>query len=425
MGTLIRNIRPLGGSSSACNLRFDETRITSVSSSDLQAQSGDTEIDGGNKLAIPGFINAHTHLAMVLLRGLADDVPLQTWLEEHIWPVEQQLTPTDIYWCTLLGIAEGIRSGTIGFIDMYFYVDEIARAVEESGVRALLSQGIVADSLQDEGQDRLDKIESLIQRWHGQAGNRIQVSVAPHAVYTCGEDVIRGAIELAGKRATSIHIHVSETRQEVEEWKAKTGQTPVAFLESIGAFAMPTLAAHCVHAEPADVSILAERPVTVAHCPKSNAKLGSGIAPIPEMRRAGVTVALGTDGAASNNRLDMIEEMRAAWMLQRARHEDPSLLSSSDVVTMAVHEGRALFGLPENALCEGSPADLVLFDTDRVHTTPPHDSTAQLAYAVNSADVTDVYVDGKALLKNGELRTIDEERVKSEVRRLLYRIKNR
>jgi 5-methylthioadenosine/S-adenosylhomocysteine deaminase len=163
----------------------------------------------------------------------------------------------------------------------------------------------------------------------------------------------------------------------------------------------------------------------VAHCPTSNAKLGSGIAPIRAMREAGVRVAIGTDGAASNNRLDMVEELRASWMLQRATHEDPSCLGSAEVVSMAVDAARSLFGLPEDGFSEGSPADLVLFDTDQIHTTPPHDEAAMLAYAIDSRDVTDVYVDGKALLKNGELRTIDEERVKSEVRRLLHRLKNR
>ena len=424
MGLFIRNVHPIEQASSAINLRFEDRRIASFPAWDSPACTGDIEIDGQGKLAISGFINAHTHLAMVLFRGLADDVPLQIWLKDHVWPIEQQLLPEDVYWCTLLGIAEGIRSGTTSFIDMYFHFDEIARAVEESGVRALLSQGIVASSLEDEGQDRLKKTDSLIQQWHGQADGRIQVSVGPHAVYTCGDDVLRGAVELANKRDTSMHIHVSETRTEVEDWITKTGKTPVSYLDDMDAFSVPTLAAHCVHVNSEDIAILADRPVTVAHCPKSNAKLGSGIAPVPEMRRAGVRVALGTDGAASNNRMDMVEEMRSAWILQRAKHEDPSLLTSEVVAFMAIGAARPIFGLPEEGLTKGSPADLVLIDTDQIHTTPPHDAAAMLAYAASSGDVTDVYVDGKALLKDGELRTIDEERVKWEVRRLLHRLKN-
>ena len=425
MGTFIRNVRPIGPSASNINLRFENSRIVSLSALESIAQVGDVDLDGSGKLAIPGFVNAHTHLAMVLFRGLADDVPLQVWLEEHVWPIEQQMQPEDVYWCTLLGIAEGIRSGTTGFIDMYFHCDQVARAVEESGVRALLSYGMIASSLEDHGTSELAASKTFVQQWDGQADGRIRTAVSPHTLYTCGEDVWRKAIELAHELGVPLHTHVSETRSEVEDWMARTGTSPVRHLEAIGALSVPMLAAHCVHVDKADVAILADHPVTVAHCPKSNAKLGSGIAPVPAMKRAGVRVAIGTDGAASNNRLDMVEELRAAWLLQRAHHEDPAHLASQDVIAMAIDAGRSILGLPEIGLSEGSPADLVLLDTDRIHTTPPHDAGAMLVYAANSQDVTDVYVDGKALLKNGELRTIDEERVKSEVRRLLHRIKNR
>ncbi|MFC2095024.1 amidohydrolase [Candidatus Bipolaricaulota bacterium] len=424
MGTFIRNVRPIGTSPSNIDLHFEDGRIAALTPSEL-AIHATTSSDYTGKLALPGFVNAHTHLAMVLFRGLADDVPLQVWLEEHVWPIEQQLQPEDIYWCTLLGIAEGIRSGTTAFIDMYFHTDQIARAVEESGVRALLSYGMIAPSLDDRGASELETSQAFVKQWHGQANGRIQVALSPHAVYTCGEDVWRRAIEMAHEFGVSLHTHVSETRSEVEDWIARTGMTPVKYLESIDAFSVPMLAAHCVHVDPDDIAILADRSVTVAHCPKSNAKLGSGIAPVPAMTQAGVCVAIGTDGAASNNRLDMVEEMRAAWMLQRAQHEDPTLFSCRDVVAMATNSGRSLLGLPEDGLSEGAPADLVLFDTDRLHTTPPHNAAAMLAYSANSTDVTDVYVDGQALLKDGELRTIDEERVKSEVRRLLHRVKNR
>jgi 5-methylthioadenosine/S-adenosylhomocysteine deaminase len=425
MGTIIRNIRSIGASSSASNLRFENDRIESLSTSDFVTETSDVEIDGQGKLAIPGFINAHTHLGMVLFRGLADDVPLQVWLEEYVWPLERLLLPEDIYWCTLLGIAEGIRSGTTAFIDMYMHNDQVAQAVEESGVRVLLANGMIAASLEERGKSELATTEALIRQWHGHADGRIQVSVSPHAVYTCSEDVIRAGVEMAHKYGTAMHTHVSETRSEVKEWKAKTGTSPVQYLQNLGVFSVPTLAAHCVHVDADDIAILADQRVTVAHCPKSNAKLGSGIAPVQVMREAGVRVAIGTDGAASNNRLDMVEELRASWILQRACHEDPSYLHAAEVVSMAIDAGRSLLGLPEDGFSNGSPADLVLFDTNQIHTTPPHDEAAMLAYAVNSRDVTDVYVDGKALLKNGELRTIDEERVKSEVRRLLHRLKNR
>jgi 5-methylthioadenosine/S-adenosylhomocysteine deaminase len=424
MAITIQNVRPVGSSHSNVTLRFEDKRIDALSPAESPATNNDV-VDGGNKLAISGFINAHTHLAMVVLRGLADDIPLHEWLESYVWPIEQQLEPEDVYWCTLLGIAEGIRSGTTAFIDMYFHSDQVARAVEESGVRALLSYGMIAPSLENRGSSELARSKAFFKQWHGRADGRIQVALSPHAVYTCGEDVWRKTIEMAKELGASLHTHVAETRAEVEDWKSKTGMTPVAYLHRLGAFSVPTVAAHCVHVNEDDIAILAEHPVTVAHCPKSNAKLGSGIAPVAALRRAGARVAIGTDGAASNNRLDMVEELRASWILQRALHENPSSLSALDAVSMAIDAGRSILGLAKNGLSVDAPADIVLFDTDRVYVTPTHDPTATLAFATQSADVTDVYVDGKPLLKNGELRTIDEERVKSEVQRLLHRIKNR
>ena len=424
MATIVQNVRTLGDSGRR-TLCLENARIRKHLGVPQNAHPSDVIIDGSGRVGFEGFVNAHTHLAMSVFRGLADDVPLQTWLKDYIWPIEQRMTPQDVYWCTLLGIAEGIRCGTTAFIDMYFHNEEIARAVDESGVRMLITYGMIAASLQDGGISELAKTKSLIKRWHGQANGRIQVSVGPHAVYTCGENVIRAAVDMAHKYKTSIHIHVAETRSEVDDWTIKTGRTPVEHLHSLNAFSVPVLAAHCVHVNADDITLLADHPVTVAHCPKSNAKLGSGIAPVAKMKQAGVSVALGTDGAASNNRLDMLEELRAAWILQRACHEDPTLLTAQEVVSMAITPARVLFGLPSDGLSDGAPADLVLLDTQHTHTTPDHDPAAMLAYATSASDVTDVYVDGKALLENGELRTIDEERVKSEVRRLLHRITNR
>ena len=418
MTQLLEHLQPLGATSGPVDLQIEDATIRSV-----RPSAGKSA--GPARIAFPGFINAHTHLPMVLLRGLADDVPLHIWLERHVWPLEKRLTPEDVYWCTLLAIAEGIRSGSTAFVDMYFHHDQIARAVEESGVRALLSYGMIASSMDDGGAEELAKTRTFVKTWNGRAHGRIRVAVAPHSVYTCGEDVWRESIELADTLGVPIHTHAAETRREVDDWKERTGASPVQYLDRLGAFAVPTVLAHCVHVDEADIEILARGKAVVAHCPKSNAKLGSGVAPVAAMKRAGVRVALGTDGAASNNRLDMLEELRAAWLVQRAHFEDASVLTSAEAVSMAIEPARALFGLPEDGLVEGAPGDLVVFDTSGVHATPEHDAEAMIAYASQSADVTDVWVDGKPLLECGELRTIDEERVKSEVRRLLHRIKNR
>ena len=422
MGTVLRNILPITAQGRPANVRFDGRHITASGQASDISESRDEIIDCRARLACSGFINAHAHLPMVLFRGVGDAVPLRAWLKEHIWPIERRLQPEDVYWCTLLALAESIRGGTVGVADMYFHSDHVARAVEESGVRALLSYGIVADRLDGKGRDELAAGTALIERWEGKAEGRISVALSPHAVYTCGEPVWRAAIEAAGSMGAPIHTHLSESRDEVGESRERTGLSPVAFLDRIGAFGVPTLAAHCVHVDAEDIAILADREVSVAHCPKSNAKLGNGIAPVEAMRKAGVNVALGTDGAASNNRLDMVEELRAACLLQRASNEDAASVTASQSIAMASANGRAALGMPQADLRVGDVADIVLLEIDRPHTSPKHDPAAMLAFAATASDVTDVIVDGRYLLKNRELLTIDEDRVQSEVKRLLRRL---
>jgi 5-methylthioadenosine/S-adenosylhomocysteine deaminase len=420
MGTVLKNVQPIGGSPPV-DIRIEGARIAAISDVEIAPRSGDDVIDGGGKLVVPGFVNAHTHLAMVLFRGLADDVPLETWLEAHVWPIEAKLRPEDVYWCTLLAVAEGIRGGTTAFADMYFHTDEVGRALEESGARALVSYGIIAPAMGEKGRAEIEEATRVIERWSDAANGRIRAAISPHSVYTCGEDVWRAAIDVAADRGVPIHTHLAETRHEVDAWREKTGVSEVSYLEELGAFAVPVLAAHCVHVDGADIEILADHDVTVAHCPKSNAKLGSGIAPVNTMREAGIRVAIGTDGAASNNRLDMIEEMRTAWILQRARHEDPMRPSAEGVLDMATSAGRRILGLEPEGWVEGARADLVLIDREPLHAVPQHDPLATLVFASSALDVTDVLVDGRWLMRDRELRTIDVERVRFEVEGLRRR----
>ena len=420
MGTILKNVHPIG-EGSPVDIRFEEAQVTAISEAAIVPESGDEVIDGSGRLVAPGFVNAHTHLAMVLFRGLADGAPLHTWLEEHVWPIEAKLRPEDVYWCTLLAIAEGVRGGTIAFADMYFHTDEIGRALEESGVRGLLSYGIIASSMLEKGRAELDTTTSLVERWDGAADGRIRAAISPHSVYTCGEDVWRAAIEAASDLAVPIHTHLAETRSEVEAWQEKTGASPVRYLEGIGAFSVPVLAAHCVHINEADIEILASHDATVAHCPRSNAKLGNGVAPVRALRNAGIPVALGTDGAASNNRIDMLEEMQTAWVLERSLHEDPMRPTAEDVFDMATKAGRLALGLECEGLVEGGCADLTLIDREPLHSTPRHDPLATLAFASNALDVTDVLVNGRWVMRSRELRTIDVERVRFEVEGLLRR----
>jgi 5-methylthioadenosine/S-adenosylhomocysteine deaminase len=317
---------------------------------------------------------------------------------------------------------------------MYFHTDAIGRAVEEVGVRALLSCGIIAERLDAHGKRELKKAEEAITHWEGAANGRIRTAVSPHAIYTCGEPVWRAAIDLAEKYAVPIHTHLAESAEETKWCQENLGLSPVYALDRIGVFSVSTvsdqaasvstLVAHCVRVDEADIRLLAEREVTVVHCPKSNAKLGNGIAPLAAMRAAGVRVALGTDGAATNNSLDMIEEMRMATLLEKGTEEDPTSLPARDVVEMATRFGAEALGMGAKQLAVGEPADLVLINLDSIRTLPAYDPFSALVYAAHVEDVTDVIVAGRFLLKDKELLTIDEERVKHEVKRIAKRYRN-
>ena len=425
MGIILRNI-VTGAEKEAkvIQLRIEGETISAISEEELPLRADDTVIDGEGKLVLPGFVNAHTHLPMVLFRGLADDLSLRVWLEEHIWPIEKDLHPEEVYWGALFGLAEMIRGGTTTCADMYFHTDAIGRAVEEVGVRALLSCGIIAERLDAHGKRELKKAEEAITHWEGAANGRIRTAVSPHAIYTCGETVWHAAIDLAGKYAVPIHTHLAESAEETKWCQKNLGLRPVPALDRIGAFSDPTLVAHCVRVDEADIRLLAERGVTVVHCPKSNAKLGNGIAPLAAMRAAGVRVALGTDGAATNNSLDMIEEMRMATLLEKAIEEDPTALPARDVVEMATRVGAEALGMGAKRLAVGEPADLVLIDLDSIRTLPTYAPFSALVYAAHVEDVTDVIVAGRFLLKDKELLTIDEEHVKHEVKRIAKRYRN-
>jgi len=427
MRTVLSNVRvAVDGTTppSPVNLLVDGTRIVAISEDPFPTGPSDHVIDGRGKLAIRGFVNAHTHLPMVLFRGLAEDIPLKTWLKDHIWPIERTLQPEEIYWASLLGLAEMIRTGTTLFADMYFHCDEIGRAVEEAGLRVRLSYGIIASSMDEGGKTEMTKAEAVIRHWENAAEGRIKTAVSPHAVYTCGEEVWTAAIELARKHDVPIHTHLAESEEEVQWCRKEKDDTPVAVLDRLGALSAQTIAAHCVHVSDEDITLLADRSVSVVHCPKSNAKLGNGIAPIAAMRKAGVRVALGTDGAATNNSLDMIEEMRMATLLAKAATGDPAALPAPEAVQMACEAGAQALGGTGETLAVGQPADIVLVDLDRVHTLPGYNPFSDLVYATHACDVTDVLVAGKPLLRNGELTTIDEEKVKREVKHLSHKYRN-
>ncbi len=379
----------------------------------------DYEIDGREKLAMPGLVNAHTHLAMTLFRGFADDLPLKEWLETKIWPNEAKLKEEDVYWGSLLGALEMIKGGTIAFSDMYFYMDKVAEVVEISGLRANLSWGMIA-TLGDEDK-RLETSLKFAERWHNSCNGRILVSLAPHAPYTCPPSFLEKVIDKALQYKLSIHTHLSETEGEIKEIKEKYGDTPIRLMEKIGLFSVPTISAHCVFVDFEEIEILARRKVGVVHNPQSNLKLASGIAPIKEMIDRGVKVGLGTDGPASNNNLDMWEEIRLCATLHKGYKRDPTTIPASLALEMATKRGMEILGWENSGTIDvGKKADLILIDLKKPHFFPRFNLISHLVYSANVSDVDTVIVDGKILMEKREVKTLDEERILYETEKRAF-----
>lgn len=370
----------------------------------------DRVIDARGGIVMPGFVNAHTHLSMTLLRGYGSDLNLQDWLEQYMWPAEDRLQSGDCYWGSVLGIAEMLKSGTTAFLDMYFFMEETARAVQETGIRAVLSRGLTG--ITPSYPNALREAEALYRDFHGCGDGRISVMLGPHAEYTNSERTMGQIVELGHKLGCGLHVHVQETRAETQGCVERHGCTPTAWLERMGVFGLPTVAAHCVTATEEDIAIFRERGVHVAHNPGSNMKLASGIAPVRAMLHAGVNVALGTDGPSSNNNLDMIEEARLAALCAKLREEDPTAVTAAQALRMATVGGARALGLGAVAgsLEVGRQADLILLDANSPAMHPMHDAASAVVYAVGAADVRLTMVAGKILMEDGELPGIDLER---------------
>lgn len=372
-------------------------------------------IDGRDRFCLPGLVNCHTHAAMTLLRSFADDLPLMEWLEQKIWPVEERLTGEDVYWATLLAIIEMIKSGTTTFNDMYFFMNEVARAVAQTGVRAVLARGLVGNG--PSAEQGLEESRSLLNRWQGGAEGRITVWLGPHAPYTCPPAYLEKVLQIAEEYQAGIHIHLAETADEMKQITEQYGKTPVAYLHDLGVFRFPVLAAHCVHLTEKDIAVLAENKVAVAHNPESNMKLASGIAPVTAMRRAGITVGLGTDGASSNNDLDMFGEMHTAALLHKVANQDPLVLTAAEVLAMATRDGTRALGLEHQVgvLKPGYKADLILVDLNQAHLCPRHNLVSHMVYAAQGSDVDTVIIDGQVVMEGRRMLTVDEDAVRKEV----------
>lgn len=374
-------------------------------------------IDASGMVATPGLINCHTHLAMTLFRGVAEDQPLETWLTKTIWPLEAKLKPQDIYYGSLLGCLEMIKSGTTCFADMYFHEETVAKAVQEAGLRAVLALGLLETLDKDLAEETLKQTIQLVRRYH-KPESTIKIQLGPHTVYTCSLNFLKRVRETATRHKIGIHIHLAESKDMANQIEREHGQTEVQLLESIGFLGSDVLAAHCIHVNQEDMRTLAKHDVKIVYNPVSNMKLAQGTAKIPDLQKLGMTVSLGTDGPASNNTLDMLQNMKIAALLQKAHYGDPTVLPAKTVLEMATKNAAKALGLERTigSLEPGKKADIALIDFKKPHLTPQHNPYANIVYSANGSDVQTLIVDGKVLMENREVKTLDEEEIMEKAR---------
>ena len=379
--------------------------------------------DGRGKVLIPGLVNNHTHAAMTLMRGYGEDLPLQRWLTEKIFPFEAQWDENSIYWAGMLAMAEMMACGTTSFTDMYFFDKIAAKVVKESGMKCNFSNPPVGtDGTSLKKMDSFKDTYEEIQKYCRTKGRFVH-EFGLHAEYSSCESLVRETAAFAKENNLRIHAHLSETKLEHEECKQRHGMTPALYFEKCGLYENPTNLAHCVWVEDEDIECLARNHVSVTHCPSSNMKLGSGFAPIRKMLDAGINVALGTDGASSNNNLNMFEEMHLAEIMHDGYHNDPTLISTSEVLDMATVNGAKLQGRDDTGvLAVGKKADIIAIDLSKPHLYPNFDTPALLTCSAQAGDVCMTMVDGNILYENGEFKTLDAEKVRADMERAVERL---
>lgn len=378
-------------------------------------------------LIMPGLINTHTHLAMTCFRGMTDDLPLMTWLHERIFPAEaQHVSPQMVYAGSLLAMAEMILSGTTTFCDSYFFVDSVARAAMDAGMRAVVSQGFIDFPTPDtpDPSRQLDTVERLIASWKG-ASPLIQPALFCHSPYSCSPETLLRIKAAASRENLLYMLHLSETREEISLIQERYGRKPALFLRDLGVLDSATLAVHCTWLDEEEMAVLAECGVRVSHAPQSNMKLASGIAPIPAMQARGIPVSLGTDGSASNNDLDLFREMDTAAKIHKIATLDPTVMKARQVVQMATLDGAKALGLEERigSIEAGKAADLIILDLNQPHLTPMYDPFSHLVYAATGSDVLTSIINGNVVMENRELRHLDLDAIMKEVKAIAKRIK--
>ncbi|MBC5792575.1 MAG: amidohydrolase [Nanohaloarchaea archaeon] len=393
------------------DLRIKDDRIVEIGGS---LDYDDRKVDSSDRIVIPGLINAHTHASMTLLRGISDNKELERWLNEDIFPAEEKLDEQDAYIGALLGSVEMLKSGTTTFNDMYFHMDSVAEAVKDSGIRAMLSVGMI--DIEEDTEEELRNAVNFLDRYRDE--NRIVPGIAPHSIYTCSNELLRYAKNYSKLHDVPFHIHVSETMQENSDALEEHGMTPVEYLKNHGMVDEDLIAAHSTWLTNRDRKIMEENNATVAHNPAANLKLGSGIADINSMMENGINVALGTDGAASNNSLNLFQEMKLTGLLHK--RDDPSKLTEQDVLDMATINGAKALGMEDEigSIEEGKKADLAMIDVDKISMNPRFGKDgliSNLVYSFNG-NVSEVLVDGDLVVEEGKSVEIHENNLVEEVR---------
>ncbi len=429
MGILLKDVKAaLPGSAGRlfdvrkCSIYIENDIILSVDT-EPEGFRADKIVEGSDRFVIPGLINAHTHAYMTVFRNVADDLKFDDWLFGNILPREDRLIKEDTYWGALLGCMEMIRSGCTGMVDMDIFTDTTAQAACDSGMRAVISRGLVGGADDAEGgKRRMREAVTEIESWRGT--ENIYFMLAPHAPYSCDEGYMREIAEKAAELDVGIHTHISESTGEIEQIKAKYGCTPPELYKRTGLLTSRTIAAHCVYLTDSDMELFVASGASVASNPVSNLKLANGTARIPEMLKKGVNVCIGTDGAASNNALNMIREMGYMALLHKGRTGDAQAVSAAQTLRMATENAAAAIGLKgvTGALKAGMKADLAIINTDALSFTPHNDPLAALVYSANGSEVETVIINGKVVMENREFPGIDEERVKAEVERINARL---
>ena len=425
--TMSKDVAPIPGA----RVLISKGRITDIGKTGEVKLPSDGQfeiINARDAIIMPGLINTHTHSAMTLFRGMADDLPLKQWLFQKIFPAEAKfLTPETVYWGALLGCLEMIASGTTCFADGYFFQDQTVRAAHDAGLRGLIAQGVIdfpAPGIPDPGEN-IKTAREFIDRWIG-FSDLIIPGIFCHSPLTCSSQTLSKALDISKKYNLPLQIHLSETAEEVDEIIKRYGKRPVHYLDQLGLIDRSLIAAHGVHLNNEEIKLLKKKGVKVVHVPESNMKLSSGVASISRMLKTGLTLGLGTDGCSSNNDLDLFSEMDSAAKLAKVFDLNPLSLNAGEVLKMATTGGATVMGLEKEigALEKGKRADIIVVDLNQPHLCPLYDPISALVYSANGADVKDVIVDGRVLMKERKFTTIDADEVMGKVKEISQRLRS-